>query len=223
MENKKQKLSSALMLEGIRAWEISIKPAWHRHRGLVEGLGAFTPAPHLGLWSQHMHISLLPPFLLQQRFVSREKLSQGCGTEEKGCTQLLRKHCCRGTFLTGQPSGGFTAPLSAFGLRFKRRREKYNFPGGSSLVTLLKYRSSDKWAWQQFMGVWWLKQCHCSPLSTYTLSTDRSISKAAFPSMAVPIQTHRSSSRKQINGQTTLFYFSLGNCSCKSEFSHCVS
>lgn len=77
MENKKQKLSSALMLEGIRAWEISIKPAWHRHRGLVEGLGAFTPAPHLGLWSQHMHISLLPPFLLQQRFVSREKHLSG--------------------------------------------------------------------------------------------------------------------------------------------------
>lgn len=112
---------------------------------------------------------------------------------------LLCKRCCRGTFLTGQPSGGFTAPLSAFGLRFKRRREKYNFPGGSSLVTLLKYRSSDKWAWQQFMGVWLLKQCHCSPLSTYTLSNDRSISKAAFPSMAVPIQTHRSSSRNQLS------------------------
>lgn len=167
-----------------------------------------------------MHISLLPPFLLQQRFVSREKLSQGCGTEEKGCTQLLHKHCCRGTFLTGQPSGGFTAPLSAFGLRFKRRREKYNFPGGSSLVTLLKYRSSDKWAWQQFMGVWWLKQCHCSPLSTYTLSNDRSISKAAFPSMAVPIQTHRSSSRNQLSK-------SMAKPPCfispRQLFSHCVS
>lgn len=197
MENKKQKLSSALMLEGIRAWEISIKPAWHKHRGLVQGLGA--SLPHCPRCCGATSPFCLRSFSCATKGVSAWKALSGLWyTRERLHPTLLRKHCCRGTFLTGQPSGGFTAPLSAFRLRFKRR-EKHHFPGASSLATLLQYQSSDKWAWQQFMGVWCLKQCHCSQLTTYMLSDDRSISKPAFPYMAVPIQTHHINSCNQLS------------------------
>lgn len=220
MENKKQKLSSALMLEGIRAWEISIKPAWHKHRGLVQGLGA--SLPHCPRCCGATSPFCLRSFSCATKGVSAWKALSGLWyTRERLHPTLLRKHCCRGTFLTGQPSGGFTAPLSAFGLRFKRRRET-SFPwrlifGNTSAIPEL---------WQ--MGMAAVHGCvvfKAVPLlSAHHIYVKRwqEHLQTSFPLHGC---AHPNSSYQflqpafQINSQTTLFYFSLGNCSCKSEFS----